>query len=381
VSGRPSDRACQSDVSGILYQGNPDAFRTFLATLYRPQQRGAFLLMVELTRSPPTAPIWRELMRSAISTPQELLSLLDLQPADLPYSVDYAAPFDMRVPRNFVKRMEKGNPNDPLLRQVLSIKEEQDKVPGFCSDPLGEVTRASVAGLLQKYHGRVLLILSASCPLHCRYCFRREYPYSELTVREPHLDDIIAYIDRDPSITEVILSGGDPLTLSNEKLGRIIQRLAEIAHLKRVRVHTRFPIVLPERVDAGLVEALLGTRLRPIVVIHVNHHREIDESVRRAMDQFWQSGITLLNQSVLLRGVNNDSRVLVQLSEALFEARVLPYYLHLLDHARGAHSFHVSSDEAKRLMSEVANALPGYLVPKLVKEVAGMGAKLPVHWT
>lgn len=337
--------------------------------------------MIELTRSPATTPVWRELMRSAISTPQELLSLLNLQPEDLPYSIDYAAPFSMRVPRGFVTRMEKGNPFDPLLRQVLSTREEQARVPGFCSDPLGEVARASVAGLLQKYHGRVLLILSASCPLHCRYCFRREYPYSELTVREPHLDDILAYIDGNPSIAEVILSGGDPLTLSNEKLARIIQRLAEIVHLKRVRVHTRFPIVLPERVDAGLVEALLGTRLRPVVVTHVNHHREIDESVRGAMNQFWQSGITLLNQSVLLRGVNDDSRVLVQLSEALFEAHVLPYYLHLLDHVRGAHSFHVASDEAKRLMWEVANALPGYLVPKLVKEVVGMGAKLPIYWT
>jgi EF-P beta-lysylation protein EpmB len=248
--------------------------------------------------------------------------------------------------------------------------------PGFERDPLGEERVSPVPGLLHKYRGRALLVVTGACAIHCRYCFRRHFPYAEHAAA---WEGALGYLAADPTVTEVILSGGDPLAVTDERLGALARRLAEIPHLRRLRVHTRLPVVLPERVDEGLLEWLAGTRLAPLLVLHANHPRELDGAVAAAVGRLRGAGVPVLNQAVLLAGINDRVEDLAGLSEGLFEIGVLPYYLHLLDPVAGAAHFEVPLPRGRELVAELARLLPGYLVPRLVREVPGAPAKVPVE--
>ncbi|MDG4595085.1 MAG: EF-P beta-lysylation protein EpmB [Candidatus Contendobacter sp.] len=324
-------------------------------------------------------PRWQRELAQAITDPAELLGELELEPALLPAARAAAARFPLRVPRGFVRRMVRGDPNDPLLRQILPLGMELETAPGFVADPVGDRAAQAASGVLHKYHGRVLLIVTGACAVHCRYCFRREYPYTEFQAGADDWRPALAYLAGDSNLREVILSGGDPLSLSDRRLSALLAALDRIPHLERLRIHSRQPIVLPERVDEGLLNALAGTRLRLVLVVHANHPREIDADVRAALARLAAAGVTLLNQSVLLRGVNDSVAVLAELSEALFAARVLPYYLHLLDPVRGAAHFDVNEIEASAIIKTLRRRLPGYLAPRLVREQPGQLAKTPVE--
>ncbi len=318
---------------------------------------------------------WQQELAEAITSLDELAAALGLSPAELAGSGEAAARFRLRVPRGFVARMRRGDPADPLLRQVLPLAAELAEDPGYVADPLGEREAWRAPALLQKYRGRALLITTATCAVHCRYCFRREFPYAQQSGEGPRWRAALAEIAADPSLEEIILSGGDPLSLSNARLESLTSALAAIPHVRRIRVHTRQPVVLPSRVDAGLLQ-WLRTSPRPIVfVLHVNHPSELDAELVAACANLRATGITLLNQSVLLAGVNDDAEVLAQLSLRLFDAGVLPYYLHALDPVRGAGHFSVPDERARLLTGQVAARLPGYLVPRLVREVPGAPAK------
>ena len=321
---------------------------------------------------------WRKALSQAVRDPAELLELLALPPELLPAALQAAALFPLRVPRSFVARMEKGNPADPLLRQVLPLGEELIATDGFTVDPVGDQQAMVIPGLLHKYSGRVLLVTTAACGIHCRYCFRRHFPYQQANAAAMNWQPALDYIAADPSIHEVILSGGDPLSLSDQRLALLVAQLAAIPHLKRLRLHTRQVIVLPERVDAQLLRWLEECHLQTVIVVHANHPNEIDHAVATALQRLKASGASLLNQAVLLQGVNDEVSILAALSERLFEAQVLPYYLHQLDRVEGARHFEVSENRAKELLHELRTRLPGYLVPSLVREQAGKLSKTPL---
>ena len=321
---------------------------------------------------------WRKALSQAVRDPAELLQLLALPPELLPAAQQAAARFPLRVPRSYVARMQKGNPADPLLRQVLPLGEELVAADGFTEDPVGDLDAMAIPGLLHKYAGRVLLITTAACGVHCRYCFRRHFPYNEANAASLDWQPALDYIAADPSIREVILSGGDPLSLSDQRLTQLVAQLAAIPHLQRLRLHTRQVIVLPERVDAALLNWLADCRLQTVMVVHANHANEINQEVTAALLRLKEIGVTLLNQAVLLKGVNDEVQVLAALSERLFAAQVLPYYLHQLDRVQGAGHFEVSDTQALKLVHELRERLPGYLVPRLVREQAGKLAKIPL---
>jgi EF-P beta-lysylation protein EpmB len=323
-------------------------------------------------------PNWRAELARAVADPAELVRLLDLDPALLPAARAAARAFPLRVPRGFVARMRRGDVADPLLRQVLPLGAELDQVQGFSVDPTGDLAAASAPGLLTKYQGRALLVATGACAVHCRYCFRRHFPYADENPRADGWRTALAAIEADPSIDEVILSGGDPLSLSDTRLAELAAALAALPQLRRLRIHTRHPVVLPERVDDELLGWLAPLRLQKVVVLHANHAQELDAAVGAACARLRDAGATLLNQSVLLRGVNDDADVLAALSERLFALGVLPYYLHQLDRVAGAAHFEVDDARALALHSELTARLPGYLVPRLVREVAGAPAKQPL---
>ncbi|HEY6599946.1 MAG TPA: EF-P beta-lysylation protein EpmB [Pseudomonadales bacterium] len=325
--------------------------------------------MIPLKHIPWQSDAWTVALADAITDARELLVQLQLADGD----VDIAPDFPLRVPRAFVERMRIGDPADPLLRQILPTRAERESMPGYDTDPLEEAAATRAPGVIQKYHGRALLIAAPACAVHCRYCFRRTFPYADHQqgVAFPSL----AAIEADPTITEVILSGGDPLMLKAAPLARLVRRLDAIRHLRRIRIHTRLPVVIPQRVTNEFVELLTGLRCRASIVLHVNHPNEIDGAFVDALAALHRSGITLLNQSVLLRGVNDDATVLEELSERLFDNHVLPYYLHLPDRVVGTHHFDVPEAEAQALMAVLTARLPGYLVPRLVREVPGFPAK------
>jgi EF-P beta-lysylation protein EpmB len=331
--------------------------------------------MIPETSAIRQTPAWQQELARAISDPAELLAALHLDPAWLPAAQAAARLFPLRVPRGFVARMRRGDPRDPLLRQVLPLAEEHLAAPGFSTDPVGDLAAMASPGVLHKYQGRVLLTATGACAVHCRYCFRRHFPYTESSAGTDHWQAALDYLAQEPSLREVILSGGDPLTLSERRLAEFIRAAAGIAHLERLRIHTRLPVVLPERITPELVRTLSSTRLSTVVVIHANHANEIDDAVIDALAPMRAAGVTLLNQSVLLRDVNDSAGALVALSETLFAAGVLPYYLHLLDRVQGAAHFEVPEDEARALMQQLTSRLPGYLVPRLVREIAGAPAK------
>lgn len=321
-------------------------------------------------------PVWQSALARVITDPAELLAAVGLGDEWLPAARAAARLFPLRVPRGFVARMRPRDPRDPLLRQVLPLADECLAVEGFGIDPVGDLSAMVVPGVLHKYHGRVLLTATAACAVHCRYCFRRHFPYAEANPVVDQWRQALDYIAGDESITEVILSGGDPLSMSDRRLADLARRLEAIPHLRRLRLHTRLPIVLPERVNDELLGWLGATRLKTAAVVHANHANEIDASVLAALAGLKASGAELLNQSVLLHGVNDSAEALMALSEKLFEAGVLPYYLHLLDKVQGAAHFEVEEAAARCLMAELNRQLPGYLVPRLVREIAGSLGKV-----
>ncbi len=322
-----------------------------------------------------TAP-WQRSLAAAVRSLGELLDLLELAPDAVEGADGAARDFPLRVPRGFVARMRRGDPHDPLLRQVLPSAEELDAVPGFGRDPLDERGASPAPGLLHKYRGRALLLAAGACGVHCRYCFRRHFPYTEH--RPGALRAALRYLEAREDVHEVILSGGDPLAATDDRLAELSAALEAIGHLRRLRIHTRMPVVLPERVDARLLAWLAASRLRPVMVLHANHPREIDGAVGAAVRRLRDAGVTVLNQSVLLAGVNDRVETLRRLSERLFEAGVLPYYLHVVDRVEGAAHFEVDEKTAGRLIWDLMQQLPGYLVPRLVREQPGAPAKLPI---
>ncbi len=322
---------------------------------------------------------WQIQLSNAITDVRELLKRLKLDPAELEGQLAAQQLFAVKVPLAFVEKMTVGDVHDPLLRQVLPLAEELRSVNGFVPDPLAEGLANRCTGLLHKYRSRVLVVLSGACAVNCRYCFRRHFDYHNNRLTQADIERIATYVEADKAINEVVLSGGDPLVVSNRRLAELIQRLGRITHLKRLRVHTRMPVVIPQRIDEELLGIISGSRLRFIVVLHANHANELDETFCKAMGLLAKQGVLLLNQSVLLKGVNDRSEVLAQLSEALFDAGVQPYYLHLLDRVSGTAHFDVSEAAAKRIMAQLQARLPGFLVPKLVREVPGEPSKSLVN--
>lgn len=319
---------------------------------------------------------WRDQLRLAYSDPQVLLDSLGI-------SVDKAkilhnAPFPMRVPHALAQRIRPGDPNDPILRQVLPVDLEQASEPGYLDDPVGDQASKQSRGVLHKYLGRALLITTGACAVHCRYCFRQHFPYAQEHIGGSFSDQAIDYIAATPSINEVILSGGDPLMLSTERLKQLTDRLAKVPHIERLRIHTRLPIVLPDRVTNNLIQWLSTLPWRVVMVVHANHAQEFDGHVDRALAQLTQAGVCLLNQAVLLKGINDEADPLVALMERGFAAGALPYYLHRLDKVTGAARFEVPEEKMADLMHQLRVRLSGYLVPKLVTEIAGQPYKMPV---
>ncbi|MEG8126193.1 EF-P beta-lysylation protein EpmB [Xanthomonas hortorum pv. gardneri] len=334
-----------------------------------------------LQPSPPPTPQphrSQQQWRDAVRDPRELLALLGLDAAAAGISAEAAAQFPLRVPRAFVARMRRGDLHDPLLRQVLPLDAEMRLVPGFGLDAVGDGAAKIADGVIQKYRGRALLIATGSCAVHCRYCFRRHFPYAEETAARDGWREAVAAIAADPGIDEVLLSGGDPLSLATSKLAELTDALAAIGHIKRLRIHSRLPVVLPERVDAPLLAWLRSLPWPVAFVIHANHANEFDSTVDAAMRAMRDTGAQLLNQAVLLRGVNDSVDALAALSERSFAAGVLPYYLHQLDRVAGVAHFEVDDAHARALHTELATRLSGYLVPRLVREIPGDTGKRPL---
>ncbi len=330
------------------------------------------------TRIVEQAPRWQQIWREAITDPLELLRLLGLESQASALLAGADTGFAVRVPRAFVARMRHGDPADPLLLQVMPGTGELLHAPGFSSDAVGDLDARMTPGVLHKYTGRALLIATGSCAINCRYCFRRHFPYAEETAASGHWHAALEYVASNSSISEVILSGGDPLSLSTPKLAELTEALAGNKHVRRLRIHSRLPVVLPERVDHDLLSWLDRLPMQKVIVLHANHANEIDESVASACADLARAGVTLLNQSVLLRRINDSVDALVDLSERLFACSVLPYYLHQLDRVQGAAHFEVADQTAIALVDSVRARLPGYLVPRLVRETAGEASKRPL---
>jgi EF-P beta-lysylation protein EpmB len=322
---------------------------------------------------------WQQQLSQAITTPAELLSTLHIKPEDCPDYMEICNQFNLKVPRAYVNKMQPGNPHDPLFLQVMTRSQEMLSVDGYGTDPVGDLSSNKTPGLLHKYHGRVLLITTGACAVHCRYCFRRHFPYSEQLAGREQWSQAIAYIQQDRSIKEVILSGGDPLVLSDNKLDTLITQLENIPHISRLRIHSRLPVVLPDRITDRLVDRLASSRFNVCLVIHANHANEIGPAEFNALNRLKQAGILLLNQAVLLHGINQLVEDQVNLSESLYNAGVLPYYLHLLDPVQGAAHFDVQKEVGISLITQLQNQLPGFLVPRLVREIAGEMSKIPAN--
>ena len=321
---------------------------------------------------------WQSQLSRAIRDPHELCRRLGLDDSWLPGAEYGHALFEVRVPEAFLARMRPGDPHDPLLRQVLPLDAEGHQVSGYVADPLAEAEHTPGPGLIHKYSGRVLLIASPACAVNCRYCFRRHFPYGDNNLSRTQWEQALDTLRQDVSIHEAILSGGDPLAANDRQLAWLVERLAEIPHLKRLRIHTRLPVVIPDRIDGTLLDWLGATRLQKVMVLHINHAQEIDQAVVEACSRLTSAGVTLLNQSVLLRGVNDSVEILAALSERLFDAGVLPYYLHVLDPVAGAAHFNVPDTEARELVAGLRKVLPGFLLPRLVREIPGEASKTPL---
>ena len=316
---------------------------------------------------------WQAELREAVRTADELCRRLQI-PASTA-SADGAAEFPVFVPPSYLARIRVGDPHDPLLRQVLPVEAEAVEIAGFSRDPVGEGEATLQPGVLQKYAGRALLITTGACAVHCRYCFRRHFPYEEAPHSEAAWDQALSSIAADETIHEVILSGGDPLMLIDERLTKLVQKIAMVSHVTRLRVHTRLPIMVPARVTDVLLDWLTVGRLAPVMVIHANHAQELSDEVARGLARLRKAGAMLLNQAVLLRGVNDSIDAQVQLSERLIDLGVTPYYLHQLDRVAGAAHFEVPIDEGRKIIQAMRRRLPGYAVPRYVQEVPGEASK------
>ena len=322
---------------------------------------------------------WQSQLRDVITSRRELLDILELSENDVGLSSGACQDFALKVPRSFVRRMQPRDPRDPLLLQVISSAQEMIDAPGYSRDPVGESAGAiPQRGIIHKYHGRALLIVSGGCAVNCRYCFRRHFPYGENQNSRQQWLEALEYIRADSSIEEIILSGGDPLVVTDEQLRQLVAEIASIQHVKRLRIHSRLPIMIPERVTRELLDAITQPRLQTIMVTHCNHANEIDDAVTVALETLRDHNIITLNQAVLLKGINDNVGAQVALNRALFATGTLPYYLHLLDKVQGAAHFDVAESKAHQVMEGVAASLPGYMVPKLVREVAGADAKVIV---
>jgi EF-P beta-lysylation protein EpmB len=304
-----------------------------------------------------------------------LCRLVGLPPAVAAEAEQAVGGFPLLVPRPYLNRIRPGDPQDPLLLQVLPRAAELAVVPHYRTDPLGEAAATSSPGLLGKYHGRSLMVTTGACAVHCRFCFRRQFPYHHVPQALADWEPALRQIAADASIREVILSGGDPLTLQDEQLAQLAARLAEIPHLRRLRLHTRLPVMIPQRVNDELLQWLRTTRLAPLVVVHVNHPAEIDAAVAAALGRLVAGGIPVLSQGVLLRAVNDSADVLAELYERLVDLRVMPYYLHQLDPVAGAAHFEVPVATGVQLIAQLRARLPGYAVPRYVREVPGGTSK------
>ena len=342
------------------------------ALLQRPESPRADTTPLTLSSS------WQNQLARAVRDPRELCRRLGLDDSWLPGAEHGHALFEVRVPEAFLARMRHGDPRDPLLRQVLPLAAESEAVPGYVADPLAEAAHTPGRGLIHKYAGRVLLIASPACAVNCRYCFRRHFPYGDNSPSRAQWEHSLDTLRKDTSIHEAILSGGDPLAASDRQLAWLVARLEAIPHLKRLRLHTRLPVVIPDRVDDALLAWLGATRLQKVLVLHINHANEIDNAVITACQRLQAAGVTLLNQSVVLRGVNDSVDALAELSERLFEAGVLPYYLHVLDPVAGAAHFDVPDAKARELVAGLREVLPGFLLPRLVREIPGEASKTPL---
>lgn len=321
---------------------------------------------------------WQQALAETVTDSKELCRILHISPQDLPLPAAELQNFPLRVPQGFLRRMERGNPRDPLLLQVLATALEAQTQPGFAADPVGDQDATLMPGVLQKYHGRVLLVVTGACAIHCRYCFRRFFPYSDNMLKPDLWRRVLNFLEKDASIEEIILSGGDPLILSDKKLANIIKDISLIPHIRRLRFHSRIPVVLPERLTPELKNILLSFNGEKVLVIHANHPRELDHSVTRALFPLREAGFHLLNQSVLLRHINDSANTLINLSNQLFKCGVQPYYLHQLDKVTGAGHFQVTDAQALVLIAQITRELPGYLVPKLVREQVGAPNKLAI---
>ncbi|MDI7417933.1 EF-P beta-lysylation protein EpmB [Cronobacter turicensis] len=331
-----------------------------------------------VTLKTPSREDWLSQLADVITDPDELLHLLNIDASEeLLAGRDARRLFALRVPRAFAARMEKGNPQDPLLRQVLTSREEFVAAPGFTTDPLEE-QNSVVPGLLHKYHNRALLLVKGGCAVNCRYCFRRHFPYADNQGNKRNWQAALDYIAAHPELDEIIFSGGDPLMAKDHELEWLVANIEALPHIKRLRIHSRLPIVIPARITDALVRLLGETRLQVLLVNHINHAQEIDDAFRTGMIKLRAAGVTLLNQSVLLKGVNDNAATLAALSNALFDAGVMPYYLHVLDKVQGAAHFMVSDDEARAIMRELLSQVSGYLVPKLAREIGGEPSKTPL---
>ncbi len=320
---------------------------------------------------------WLKQLANGISDPQKLLEQLEIDPEPWQNGFDARKLFAQRVPQSFVERMQKGNPFDPLLRQVLPLSAEFEVHPGYSNDPLQEQNN-DIPGLLHKYRNRALMIVKGGCAINCRYCFRRHFPYQENKGNKTTWQQSLDYLAQHDELNEVILSGGDPLMAKDDELRWLIDHIADIPHIKRLRIHSRLPVVIPARVTDELVSLLAGTRLQVILVTHINHAQEINQELSDALSKLKRVGVTLLNQGVMLKGVNDSVDTQVQLSEALFDSGVLPYYIHVLDKVQGAAHFYISDQQAKAIMAGVIERVSGYLVPKLTREIGGRSSKTPL---
>ncbi|MDG1750926.1 MAG: EF-P beta-lysylation protein EpmB [Thalassotalea sp.] len=321
---------------------------------------------------------WQKELANVITDPKKLLEAVNICPEKYQAHFNARQLFPVRVPRPFIKRMKKGDINDPLLKQVMPLSHEFINTDGFSTDPLEE--HDSVAeGLLHKYKHRVLMIVKAGCAINCRYCFRRHFPYQDNSPNKQRWQEALNYIEQHDEINEVIFSGGDPLMASDEHLSWLIEQLENIPHITRLRIHTRMAIVIPQRITSDLVNLLTKTRLNPTFVFHINHANEIDQQVKNAIEPLRAARIPLLNQSVLLKTVNDNAEDLCQLSEALFDHGITPYYLHLFDKVQGVAHFDIDEKRAKTIIKEMMAILPGFLMPKVVREIAGEANKTPFN--
>lgn len=332
--------------------------------------------MLTESSTDPAPVAWQTELRQSVRDGRELLRMLQL-PESVMGTGPEAASFPIFAPQPYVRRIQIGNPHDPLLLQILPQPNEDAPQTGT-ADPLNENNFQLAPGLLKKYRGRALLVVNGRCAIHCRYCFRRHFPYDTSPQATGAWEEIVAAIQDDPDIHEVILSGGDPLTMTDSSFDRLLNKLESIDRITRVRIHTRLPIVIPSRITPALVDRLLRARPVVVMVVHCNHPNEIDVQVEHTLEQLRSAGITVLNQSVLLAGINDDANCLVQLSERLFQCGVLPYYLHQLDPVRGAMHFQVPVERGIQLIDSLRERLPGYLVPRYVQEIPGRPSKTPL---